>query len=412
MERSPRRSRTNSHASDFSLSVLVACLFVSTIANATPHTTAWRFKVLYAFSGGTDGAYPQGELTHDAANNIYGTTAGGGGNCPGFGCGTIFKIDANGQETVLYRFLGGADGAWPTGALVRDATGVIYGTTYGGGADCTDEGCGTVFKLDKTLKKTVLHRFIGIDGDGPTSGLIMDARGSLYGTTLAGGIYNQGTVFEIDKRGKLSVLHSFSFWVDGACPCSSLHVDSSGNLYGVTFDGGGGEGAVFKLSKTDNETVLYAFSGTNGDGRYPNAGLSEDNDGNLYGATAAGGARGDNGTIFEVKRKGGESIMYSFKGSPDGSAPDGLLRDTIGNFYGTTSVGGKGGCSYGCGTVFRLDQNGTETVLHRFTGGGDGATPYAGLAVDNKALYGTTFFGGAYNHCNQGCGVIFKIVPQ
>jgi uncharacterized repeat protein (TIGR03803 family) len=183
VERSPRQSRTNSHASDFSLSVLVAYLFVSTIANATPHTTAWRFKVLYAFSGGTDGAYPQGELTHDAAHNIYGTTAGGGGKCPGFGCGTIFKINANGKETVLYRFLGGADGAWPTGALVRDATGTIYGTTYGGGSDCgVSGGCGTVFKLDKALKETVLYRFRGSDGLAPETGLVMDARGNLYGT--------------------------------------------------------------------------------------------------------------------------------------------------------------------------------------------------------------------------------------
>lgn len=343
MERPPRRSRTTSHASDFSLCVLVACLFVSTIATAAPHTTAWRFEVLYVFRGGDDGAYPQAQLIHDSANNLYGTTSGGGGFCPRYGCGTIFKIDARGHETVLYRFLGGEDGAWPSGALVRDGTGAIYGTTSGGGADCgTDEGCGTVFKLDKTLKKTVLHRFIGIDGDGPTSGLIMDTKGILYGTTQAGGLYNDGTVFRIDKRGKMSVIHSFNFWVDGACPCSSLHLDSSGNLYGVTFDGGGGEGAVFKLSKTDYETVLYAFSGTNGDGRYPNAGLSEDRNGNLYGATAAGGAHGDNGTIFEVKRNGEESIIYSFKGSPDGTAPDGLLRDAIGNFYGTTSAGGEG----------------------------------------------------------------------
>jgi uncharacterized repeat protein (TIGR03803 family) len=371
-----------------------------------------RFKVLYAFSGGTDGAYPQGQLTHDAANNIYGTTAGGGGNCPGFGCGTIFKIDAQGNETVLYRFFGGEDGAWPSGALVRDATGVIYGTTSGGGADCgTSGGCGTVFKLDKTLKKTVLHRFTGLDGDGPTSGLVMDTEGILYGTTQAGGLYNEGTVFRIDKRGKMSVIHSFSFWVDGACPCPSLHVDSSGNLYGVTFDGGGGEGAVFKLSENLDETVLYAFSGMNGDGRYPYTGLSEDRHGNLYGATAAGGTQGDNGTIFEVTPDGRESVLYSFRGTPDGSVPVGLLRDVRGNFYGTARAGGEGGCSYGCGTVFRLSRNGVEGVLHRFTGGADGATPYAGLVVDNGVLYGTTFLGGAYNRCNQGCGVIFKLVP-
>ena len=412
MERS-RRSQTTSHASDLSLCALVACLFVSTIATAAPHTPAWRFEVLYVFRGGDDGAYPQAQLIHDSANNLYGTTSGGGGFCPGYGCGVIFKIDARGHETVLYRFLGGEDGAWPSGALVRDATGVMYGTTYGGGADCgTDEGCGTVFKLDTTLKKTVLHRFIGLDGQAPASGLVMDTKGILYGTTEAGGIFNDGAVFRIDKRGKMSVIHSFNFWVDGACPCSSLHLDSSGNLYGVTFDGGGGLGAVFKLSKNLDETVLYAFSGMNGDGSYPYTGLSEDSDGNLYGATAGGGTRGDNGTIFKLTPNGGESVLYSFKGMPDGTVPVGLLRDVRGNLYGTTREGGKGGCSYGCGTVFRLSRNGIEEVLHRFTGGADGATPYAGLVVDNKALYGTTFVGGAYNGCNQGCGVIFKLTPQ
>jgi uncharacterized repeat protein (TIGR03803 family) len=386
-------------------------LFTSLFAVALPFLSTpdsfakRRFEVLYVFSGETDGAYPQGQLTHDAANNIYGTTAGGGGNCPGFGCGTIFKIHPNGKESVLYRFLGGEDGEWPTGTLVRDARGTIYGTTAGGGGGCGGNGgCGTVFSLDNTLKETVLYRFGGADGDSPRAGLVMDERGSLYGTTLSGGFYNQGTVFKIDKGGKLSVLHSFNFWVDGACPCSSLHLDSAGNLYGVTFDGGGGEGAVFKLSKSGNETVLYAFSGMNGDGRYPNAELSEDNDGNLYGATAAGGAHGDNGTIFEVTRNGGESVVYSFKGSPDGITPDGLLRNTMGNFYGTTLEGGGGGCDFGCGTVFRLDQKGIETVLHRFTYN-DGATPYTGLIVDNKALYGATFSGGA------GFGVVFRIVP-
>jgi uncharacterized repeat protein (TIGR03803 family) len=259
--------------------------------------------VLFNFTAGADGSKPFGTLVRDAAGNLYGTTyEGGGTGCASFGCGTVFKLDPSGHETVLYRFTGGADGRNPYAGLVRDPAGNLYGTTYyGGSSNNCSPGCGTVFKLDTTGAETVLHSFTGApDGNWPLARLIRDAAGNLYGTTHQGGAFLWGTVFKLDTTGTETVLHSFQGNPDGGSPVAGLIRDAAGNLYGTTLYGGAvGKGIVFKLDPTGKETVLHTFTGAAGE--WPTAGLIRDTAGNIYGTTPYGG-RGFAGEVFKLSR--------------------------------------------------------------------------------------------------------------
>jgi uncharacterized repeat protein (TIGR03803 family) len=275
----------------------------------------------------------------------------------------VFRLNLKtNNETVLYNFAGGTDGAGPQnqGQMVMDAAGDIYGTTTGGGvSDCDINGffgCGTVFKLTNTGSETVLYRFCSeancSDGQNPIAGLVMDSTGNLYGTTFYGGAYGYGTVFELNPTtGQETVLHSFDF-SDGELPIGGVILDKSGNLYGAA-DGGGtiGDGTVFKMDTTGNETVLYNFCSAPNctDGALPQANIVRVGQ-DLYGTTYVGGAYGD-GTVFMVNsKKGKETVLHSFAGS-DGANPHGsLVRDKTGNLYGTTMQGG----AYGAGTVFKV----------------------------------------------------------
>lgn len=331
--------------------------------------------------------------------------------------------------TVLYTFKGGTDGAVPiTAGLIRDAAGNLYGTTNSGGnnLDCSSNippGCGVVFKLDPRGKETALYTFTGgADGGSPTAGVIRDNEGNLYGTTDFGGSgsLSAGTVFKLDDTGQETVLHSFcssSNCADGNGPQAGVIRDNEGNLYGTTLGGGefcteyGGCGVVFKLDPSGQETVLYNFCpngyGNCTDGNFPTAGLVRDNEGNLYGTTGYGGANGE-GTVFRVGPTGTETVLHSFAGGADGASPfAGLVRDEAGNLYGTTTGGGPSGW----GTVFKVDPDGNETVPYSFTGGTDGGYPEAGLIRDATGhLYGATFFGGlASAPCFSFCGVVFEV---
>jgi uncharacterized repeat protein (TIGR03803 family) len=381
---------------------------------ATRSAQGQTFTVLYSFTGGADGAETYAGLILDAAGNLYGATYWGGASGGFNGYGTVFKLAKTGKETALYTFTGGSDGAHPAYEyLVRDAAGNLYGTTAYGGAYTGDNGYGTVLKVDKTNKETVLYTFTGgSDGANPYAGLVRDAAGNLYGTTLNGGASGLGTVFKLNKAGKETVLHSFTGGGgDGSYPYAGLVRDAKGNLYGTAYEGGSsgcylgyGCGVVFKVDATGKETVLYAFTGTGGDGGFPDAGLVRDTQGNLYGTTAGQGASGY-GTVFKLDKKGKETVLYSFTGTGgDGAYPySDLVRDAMGNLYGTTSQGGGSGA----GTVFKLDKTGNETVLYSFTGGDDGYDPWAGLVRDTKGnLYGTTVGRGAY-----GWGTVFKLTP-
>jgi uncharacterized repeat protein (TIGR03803 family) len=212
---------------------------------------------------------------------------------------------------------------------------------------------------------SVLYAFTGgADGGASFAGLIRDAAGTLYGTTESGGAFGFGTVFKVGKNGKETVLYSFTGTAgDGVNPLAGLVQDVEGNLYGTTAGGGAsGLGTVFKVGKNGKETVLYSFTGTAGDGATPQAGLVRDPKGNLYGITFGGGASG-NGTVFMLAKTGKETVLYSFSGGADGGHPyfGYLTRDVAGNLYGTTQVGGgtSGGCgSSGCGVVFKLGKTG------------------------------------------------------
>lgn len=375
---------------------------------ATPSAQAQTHNVLYSFAGGTDGATPNAGLVLDDAGNLYGTTKTGGVS----NLGTIFKLDTDGNETLLHSFTGGADGATPNAGLILDPAGNLYGTTYEGGAS----NFGTVFKLDTAGTETVLLSFTGgADGASPYAGLVLDGAGNLYGTTAGGGASNSGTVFKLDAAGTQTVLYSFTGGADGRFPYAGLVLDAAGNVYGTTSEGGVngapcladyflGCGMVFKLGSTGTETVLYTFTG-GADGRNPLAGLVLDASGNLYGTGVAGGPS-DQGVVFKLDTAGNETVLYGFTASNDGHYPEStLIFDHADNLYGTTTSGGASGF----GTMFELDTTGKETLLYSFTGGADGATPYAGLTLDDNTgiLYGTTSAGGASNF-----GTVFEITPD
>jgi uncharacterized repeat protein (TIGR03803 family) len=399
--------------------VLSLAIVLIPVVVATQTAQGRAYKILHRFKGVADGASPEAGLIQDMAGNLYGTAVSGGGTgCfGGQGCGTVFKLDVTGKFTVLHRFTGKADGAYPNG-LIRDQAGNFYGTTGAGGPGrCYFRGhrigCGIVFKLDTTGKETVLYSFSGNpDGVNPFGGVIPDTAGNLYGTTYNGGVHGYGTVFELSTAGKESVLYSFTGGADGANPNAGLVRDNVGNLYGTTiFIGSNPTGVVFKLSK-HKETVLYSFNdGT--DGGQP-SGLIRDKAGNLYGTTFTGGnlpcgqITNGCGTVFELDATGRETVLYSFLGWPDGQLPFApLIMDKAGDLYGNTSQGGV----YGYGTVFKLNQAGNETVLHNFKGP-DGASPGASLIQDgNNNLYGTTMAGGGTACGGNGCGVVFGLIP-
>jgi uncharacterized repeat protein (TIGR03803 family) len=429
------RSKKPCSAGKPTCAIFITLLLVSVIT--VQPAQARKFKVLHTFHG-PNGYGPGGVLVRDAAGNLFGTTeAGGTGKCGTSGCGTAFKLNSYGKQVWLYSF-DGPNGSSPSAGLLRNAAGSLFGTTVEGGKSTKvcggiqASGCGVVFNLDKMGKEAVLHKFTGNpDGYFPEALLVEDSAGNLYGTTVAGGVHGSGTVFKIDKTGKETVLHNFAGKPDGALPYPGVIRDAAGNLYGVTSDGGTGTacdfgcGTVFEVDTTGKETILHDFD-RGADGADPDSVLLFDSQGNLYGTTAAGG-NGECGgtgcgTVFELSPQPGgswkETVLYAFcslSGCADGEAPGTgpLVRDAHGNLYGTTYFGGAHRNCNGdaCGVVFRLDTSGKETVLYSFTGGAGGAFPLAGLVMDaTGALYGTTQ-GGGDPSCIDGCGTVFKIIP-
>jgi uncharacterized repeat protein (TIGR03803 family) len=241
----------------------------------------------------------------DSAGNVYGTTFIGGTS----GAGTVFKVDSKKTESVLYNFTGGVDGKWPYAGLIADKNGNLYGTTErGGDLNCSGGfGCGIVFKLDSSGVETVLYNFVGgADAQYPIENLIEDKNGNFYGVTEYGGdlscsAFNNGcgTVFKVNSQGSETVLYSFTGSTDGQYPVARLVQDKMGNLYGTTYSGGAkGYGTIFKLNSSGHKTLLYSF-GNGAEGAYPLAGLIMDSAGNLYGTTSAGGKHGF-GTVFKL----------------------------------------------------------------------------------------------------------------
>lgn len=341
----------------------------------------WVFSPIYAFQGGNDGYWPSARVIIGPNGSLYGTTLeGGGGGCFLYGCGTVFNLQpplatvcrsvlCAWTKTVLYRFTGFQDGSTPLGDIIFDRTGNLYGTTSNG----TFSSSGTVYELTPSFgywTEDTLHTFTnGSDGAKPNSGVILDNAGNLYGTAAIGG---------------------------GGC---------FGNVCGM----------IFKLSPSGSgwtETILYAFQGGS-DGQSPLGGVIFDQAGNLYGTASTGGA-GGGGTVFELTPSGSGwtfNLLYSFSGGYEGGPNASLSWDTAGNLYGTTTGDG----TYQHGSVFRLapsDGGWTETDLYDFTGGTDGGSPRSIVTLDvNGNLYGTASTGGAYDCGEEGCGVVWEITP-
>ena len=383
------------------LFVLVAAGAIEMLAAQSVATETFRVLHSLPYSNGCN---PIAGVARGADGDLYGTAPNGGAYIQG----VVFKLSKTGRETVLHNFDfdGGNDGRDPWGNLIQDADGNLYGTTYFGGA--FDDG--TVFKLSKAGKVTLLHSFTGgPDGGAPDAGLVQDGKGNFYGATYYGGSYGYGVVFKMSPAGVETVLYAFTGGSDGAGPYTQLTRDAKGNLYGITFNGGTRDwGTVFKVSPSGKHTLLYSFTG-GADGGDPAGGVIEDASGNLYGTTSIGGDSAcyqGCGVIYKLAPSGKETVLYNFKGGTDGFYPaSGLIQDAQGNLYGTTYYGG--GSPQNAGTVFELSKTGQETVLHHFTGGDDGGSPQDSLIQDEQGnLYGTTWGGGAHS-----CGTVFKVTP-
>jgi hypothetical protein len=452
------------HIARFAL--VISFSLLSFIVNASAQ---WDEEVLYSFQGLPDGAYPPGGVVVDKAGNLYGTTTDGGAdNCPGIAqCGMVFQLqpkDGAWSENVLYVFKGknSSDGETPAGSVIFDQAGNLYGATaYGGLGSCillgTDVGCGTVFELSPPQKnggvwtETVLYSFpTARQGYLPVGNLVFDSAGNLYGATEFGGGYGTscdvfyqycGALFELSPPKKKGdkwterVLHGFRGGTDGSIPNGGLVVDSRGNVYGTTLNGGNEEGncngglvgigcgTVFELKPPTKEgdpwteKQLHVFK--NGDdGAGPGAGVILDAQGDVYGG-ANGGAEGG-GIVFRLAATSNgrwkEAVLYNFPVGFEGSYdPTVAIFDKNGNLYGTTN---DGPVETLAGSVFRLRPPGREKekafwtihMLHGFTNSPDGAFPNPPLAFDMQGnLYGVTQFGGTGTSCSRYCGTVFKV---
>jgi uncharacterized repeat protein (TIGR03803 family) len=333
----------------------------------------------------------------------------------------VYKIKRTGKESVLFTFGDPTvTGASPLTPLIQDQAGNLLGIADGGPGFG-----GVIFRISATGEAKIVHAFdTSHKAELLTGGLLLDANGSIFGTSLTAGIgpcrffVGCGVVFQIDKAGRFHAIYKFTGASDGSRPFGPLVEDADGNQYGVAQQGGdlnctdlpdpefpeAGCGTVFKLSRHRELTVLHTFeAGTDGAG--PQPGILRDSAGNLYGTTDLGGTS-DLGTVFKIASDGTYSVLHTFTGT-DGQSPNGyLVADEAGNLYGTT----QGGGANGVGTVFQLTPAGQLIVLHDFTGGEDGEFPLAGLIRDAKGnLYGTTI--KSVTGSRVPGGNVFEITP-
>lgn len=391
------------------LRALLAVLAAATLASATAATATET--ILYNFSPALHGQQPSGGLISDAAGNLYGATAWGGA----YGLGVVFRLTLNSHgiwiETVLYNFEGGSSAIYsPRGSLTLDAAGNLYGAAIGGG-----HGAGGVFRLTPNSTgpwtETVLHSFT-TESDTPNGGLVFDQAGNLYGTTTETG----KTVFKLSPgsngRWTESVIYQFA---SPSVLNGNLIVDQSGNLYGTASQIGSNAGVVFELSPSSGswtEAVLYAFT-AGADGTYPSGGVIFDGAGNLYGVTEDGGS--GSGVVFKLtpasKSSWTETVLYSFQGGSDGGTPEGILAfDQNGNLYGTTYSGGTADF----GTAYELVSSitgWTKTTLWNYTGGSDGGNPAFGVTLGASGqAYAASLVGSPNPPLNANSSVI-ELIP-
>ncbi len=409
--------------------LLIMTLALSVMANAATESTLFTFSETTSF-------WPQGGLLEDSAGNLYGTTRGGGT----YGVGTIFELSppavSGGAWTItyLYNFVPyGTGGYVPVSDLVRDQSGAFYGTTYSGGDPVCN--CGVVYKLvpPKTggsWTQSVLYNFKGnADGRLPAMAtLALTTKGTLYGVTTRGGTWDSGVLYQLTTTNGVtyteSVMYSFGDLSDASTPNGPVAMDSSGNLYGVTSQGGTfNQGAVYKIVPPSTghlvkEALLYSFGGSSTTGANPTGNLVFDAGGNIYGVTNAGGSSKDYGVVYSLAPANPtwtETILYSFAKSSGVNPVGGLTwNHTNNNLYGTTSS--LNALTSGDGSIFKLVPPAvkggawTESTLFEFTYAVSGGYPTGAILRDSKTgnLYGTAINGGVTG-CDLFCGTIWQV---
>ncbi len=405
----------------FAFFTTMLTLVLATVSHAE------TFNILHNFGAAGDGNTLAGPLLKDSAGNLYGMTVGGGTH----NMGTVYRLSPTStgvfQETILYSFKGGsADGAGPTGPLVRDSAGNLYGVTQNGGIIATvcslpvvpNTGCGVIFKLHPTTTggwaETVLHRFTGTDGGNSLAGLVLDSKGNFYGATPVGGSKGQGTVYKLSLTStgwKETVLHSFTGGTDGASPMmfqTALTLDGLGNIYGSTYSGGSSTadaGVIFELvpqtSGAWTEKILHTFQ-SGADGSEPLTGVILDKSGNVYGTTLKGGTQLGSGVVFKLTAANGytKTVLHNFDASTDPAKSNahGVFFDANGNLFGTTE--------YALYELTPAPTEWTETLLMDFDEIG-GVPVYAPAIMDAQGhIWGTTLVGGQANG-----GMAWEFIP-
>lgn len=378
---------------------------------------------LYSFTGSADGSFPHGGVIADSKGDLYGVTTSGGTTHSG----VVYKLSrpSKGQtawtQTTLYAFTGGNDGGNPQAALLKDGAGHLFGTTYSGGAS----GEGVAFELTKykgAWKYHLLWSFTGNnDGGAPSGSLIEDSAGNLYGTTTSGGTGVVGTVFELSppavkhQAWTEKVLYNFTGNNDGGEPMGNVLLGADGNLYGTTAGyGQSNYGTIYRLTPDGGNwdfSVLHAFQG-GGDGEVPRDGLIQDSEGTLYGTTA--GFDSSYGNVFKINTDGSNyGVIYTITGGQGftGNGPwQTVSMDNSGALYGTTYADGASSL----GEVFKLTPKAGKPwkakVLYTFQGGTAGQYPYSNVLIDKKGfLYGTSY--GVAGQSGFFPGTVWEIKP-
>jgi len=354
--------------------------------------------VMHGFSRST-GTYPQATLIEASDGNLYGT--GAGGPFSNAHCGTIYRQTFAGEFTVVHKFIDPAQGCTPKGGVIQGSDGALYGVTTTGGA----AGLGTLYRFDADGRFTVLDDFLGTNGSDANFNLLQTREGGLYGVTRTGGLYGNGTIFRVGPGGRIDTIHAFRRpW----SPSGPLMQAADGNLYGVANYSARihDPGIIYRLSPTEGFSIVYQFPALGSGGGFGPVGpLLQGADGGLYGVTSEGGIMSNPerslGTVFRYA-DGAVTILHRFIAEEGFNPVGGVVADAQGRLFGVT----QGGGAICCGTVYRLDPDGTLAVLHSFPSDRiDGDHPLAGVLLGSDGnLYGTTGFGGA-----QDVGTLFRI---
>jgi uncharacterized repeat protein (TIGR03803 family) len=401
--------------------------FLATLALAAALAHGQTYIDLHDFGAtSTDGKNLYGGVTIDANGNVYGTASGGGL----YGGGTVWEITAAGLYKDLHDFGSGTDGITPRG-VTFDRAGNLFGTTSGGGLrgpNDLEKGYGTIWEITNKGIYEPVYEFQGAakdDGQNPFAGVTFDGVGNMYGTTTFGGPPGQfsaqigfGIVWEITTAGVYKVLHDFGNGTDGQYPWAGVTFDAAGNMFGATSAGGFKDiGMIWEITNKGVYNDVYEFGTGGAGGQNPQADVTLDAAGNMYGTASQGGAVFETspgfGDVWELTKAGVYKVLHVFGSGTDGQIPQaGVTLDAAGDMYGTTSEGGGNGYESGGtgdGIVWEITKAGAYKDIHDFGKGTDGRFTYAGLALDAGGnLYGTTVDGGLHGTENGG-GIVWVI---